>query len=239
MSEWKMKRFWTDTAVAEAEGGFTVHLDGRAIKTPGKSSLIVPTRAMAEAMATEWEAQDGAVRPETMPVTKSANSAIDKVSVQREEVADMLAGYADTDLLCYRAQSPTELQALQAQAWDPLLDWCAQNYLAPLTPVQGVMYHAQPAASLAVLRARVHQMDVFALTGFHELVTLPGSFVLGLAVFDGHLSAGEAWDISRVDEAYQTAQWGRDDEAEAAAEAKRAGVRHGERFCALARGQGQ
>lgn len=233
MSDWKMKRFWKDTSVAEAPDGYTVLLDGRAIKTPGKTALIVPTRAMAEAMAAEWDAQEGGVQPDTMPVTKSANSALDKVIPQFGEVADMLANYADTDLLCYRAGTPQELVSRQEAAWDPILDWCAKTYDAPLHRVQGVMYLAQPKASLETLRARVHGMSAFELTGFHELVTLPGSLVLGLAVMDGKISAGQAWDISRIDEAYQAEQWGEDAEAEDMANAKRGGLLHGWRFCQL------
>ncbi|MEM9580031.1 MAG: ATP12 family protein [Pseudomonadota bacterium] len=235
MSEWKMKRFWTETTVAETDAGFTVHLDGRAIRTPGKSRLNVPTRALAEAMCAEWEAQDGEVRPESMPVTKAANSAIDKVTPQFAEVADMLAGYGETDLLCYRAAKPDALQRRQAEAWDPLLDWCRDSYDAPLLQIEGVMYQPQPQASLQRLRARVHQLDAFALTGFHELVTLPGSLVLGLAVYDGHISAEDAWDISRIDERFQQEQWGVDEDAEAAAEAKKAGLLAGWRFCQMVR----
>ena len=233
MSEWKMKRFWTKAEVAQAGAGFCVQLDGRSIKTPGKADLIVPTRALAEAMAGEWAAQDGEVRPETMPVTKSANSAIDKVTVQHGEVAQMLAGYAETDLVCYRASHPEALRARQGEAWDPLLAWCSAAYGAPLDPVTGVMFAPQRPESLAAIGARIHGLDAFALTGMHELITLTGSAVLGLAIFDGHLSATAAWDLSRIDETWQAEQWGEDDEANQMAEAKKQGLLHGARFCEL------
>ena len=106
MSDWKPKRFWKNATVVAVDGGHTVHLDGRPVKTPSKAGLIVPTAAMAAAMAAEWDAQVELVDPRTMPVTRCANSAIDKVRVQHADVAAMLAEYGDSDLLCYRAADP-------------------------------------------------------------------------------------------------------------------------------------
>lgn len=226
MSEWKAKRFWTKTEAAEVAGGFTVHLDGRPIKTPGKSPLVLPTRAMAQAMAAEWEAQEGQIDPLSMPVTRSANSAVDKVVPQRMAVAEMLAEYGETDLLCYRAESPLELITRQSQGWDPVLTWCAETFSAQMTPVSGVMYAPQPETSLEALRAQVRFMDAFSLTGFHDLVTLPGSFVLGLAAIHGYATPEELWELSRLDERYQQEQWGTDEEAEEAAQLKQAAFVH-------------
>lgn len=239
MSDWSMKRFWDKAEVAESEDGFTVHLDGRSIKTPGKSALIVPTRVMAEAMAQEWAAQIKEVDPATMPVTKSANSAVDKVTPQFDAVADMLAQYAGTDLLCYRAAQPVELQQEQAQHWDPLLEWCAQTFKAPLTPVSGVMYAPQPEASLAKLRALLDDMTAFELTAVHDLVTLPGSFVIGMAALRGWATPEALWELSRVDERYQQRQWGTDEEAEKAAGLKRDAFKHAFAFYQMAQGDAQ
>ena len=153
MSEWKMKRFWKVAAAVEVEGGFTVHLDGRAIKTPGKASLIVPTLVMAERWRWNGMRRSRELTPRQMPVTKSANSAVDKVTPQFDAVADMLGEYAGTDLLCYRASQPAELVRGKRAAWDPLLAWCARVFAAPLTPVSGVMFAPQPESSLHILRA--------------------------------------------------------------------------------------
>lgn len=213
MSDWKPKRFWKTSAVVEAAGGFTVHLDGRAVKTPAKAALVVPTRAFAERIAAEWEAQDKTVDPNTMPLTRLANAAIDKVTVQFDEVAAMLAEYGVSDLICYRAADPAELVARQAEAWDPLLDWAAVHLNAPLMPVQGVMFQPQPQASLDALGALVRQMSEFELAAFHDLVGMSGSLILSFAVVRGRLSAPEAWEISRVDETWQEEQWGTDEEA--------------------------
>ncbi len=235
MSDWKMKRFWTETTVAQTDTGWRVLLDGRSVKTPGKSDLVVPTRAMAEAMREEWDAQDGEIDPETMPVTKAANSAIDKVTVQFSEVADMLADYAGTDLLCYRAATPIDLKDRQSLQWDPLLDWCAERYDARLIPVEGVMFSPQDDAALARLKAEIHAMSPWRLTGVHELITITGSLVLGLAILEGRLTADAAWDLSRLDELFQQEDWGVDEDAEELAAHKLKALKTGLRFCELLR----
>lgn len=230
MSGWSAKRFWTETRVEAVDGGFTVRLDGRAVKTPAKTPLIVPTLAMAERIAAEWQAQQGTVDPRTMPWTRSANAALDKVGTRFAEVASLLAAYGDTDLLCYRADGPAELVLRQARAWDPLLAWSATALDAPLTATAGVMHVAQPPDSLARLTARIGQMTAFQLTGFHDLVMISGSLVLALAVTDRRLSVEEAWRLSRLDEHWQAGVWGRDEEAEALEAARHEGFLHAERF---------
>lgn len=230
MSDWRPKRFWTSGAVVRDGEGFNVELDGRRVKTPAKAPLILPTRAMAEAVVAEWDAQEKEVDPTTMPFTRSANAAIDKVRHQRAEVADMLADYGDSDLLCYRATHPQALQQRQADQWDPVLDWAAEVLDARLTPVLGVVHQPQPANAVATLRQRVHAMDAFQLAAFHDLVSLSGSLVLGFAAAQNWRDADEIWAISRLDETWQTEQWGHDDEASAAAETKRAAFLHAKRF---------
>ena len=230
MSGWSAKRFWTETRVEAVDGGFTVRLDGRAVKTPAKTLLVVPTLAMAERIAAEWDAQQGKVDPRTMPWTRSANAALDKVAARFAEVAALLAAYGDTDLLCYRADGPAELAARQTKGWDPLLAWSATALDAPLTATVGVMPVGQPPDSLARLTARIGQMTAFQLTGFHDLVVISGSLVLALAVTDRRLSAEEAWRLSRLDEHWQAEVWGRDDEADALEAARHEGFLHAERF---------
>lgn len=214
MSEWKAKRFWKTAKVAETEQGFTVHLDGRPVKTPAKAPLVVPTRAMADAIAQEWDAQDGDIAPYTMPVTRAANAAIDKVTHQHAEVAQMIAGYGDTDLICYRADSPAELVARQAEAWDPLLDWAADILDARLKPVTGIMYSPQDPKALAALAQRVHQMDAYSLTAFHDLVGMSGSLIIGFAALHDLHDIQALWRLSRIDEIWQAELWGVDEEAQ-------------------------
>ncbi|WP_209509894.1 MULTISPECIES: ATP12 family protein [unclassified Ruegeria] len=230
MSDWKPKRFWKDSAVVEADGGFAVELDGRCVKTPAKKGLILPTRSMAEAVAVEWDAQEKEVDPATMPFTRSANAAIDKVRVQHAEVADMLADYGDSDLLCYRATHPQELQNRQRDEWDPALDWAESTLSVRLVPVAGVLHQPQARPALETLRARVHALNAFQLAAFHDLVSLSGSLILGFAAALDWRNPDEIWRISRLDEIWQIEQWGHDDEAHEVAEVKRAAFLHAKRF---------
>ncbi|KIC11667.1 ATPase [Leisingera sp. ANG-M1] len=230
MSGWAQKRFWKEVSVAGTEGGFAVELDGRRVKTPAKAPLVVPTREMAEAIAAEWKAQTESVDPGTMPCTRSANAAIDKVTHQHSEVADMLAEYGDSDLLCYRADTPAELTLRQAQEWDPALDWAAEALGARLQPRAGVLHQPQEPQALETLRAKVHAMTPFQLAAFHDLVGISGSLVLGFAAAQSWRGADEIWQLSRLDERWQEEQWGEDEEAQAAAEVKRQEFLHAKRF---------
>lgn len=233
MSAWSTRRFWTAASAVPVEGGFAVHLDGRPVRTPLKAPLILPTLGLAQAVAAEWQAQEGTVKPETMPFTRTANSAIDKVAVQQDEVAAMLAAYGGSDLLCYRAEGPPELIARQAAAWDPILDWAAATLDAPLVATYGVMHVEQPVESLAALQTCVSQMTAFQLSAFHDLVAISGSLVLALAVTRGRLGAEEAWTLSRVDEDWQISLWGEDEEAAEIAALKREAFLQADRFYGL------
>lgn len=234
MSEWALKRFWKAAEVALEADGYTVTLDGRGIRTPAKARLVVPTEALAQAIAAEWQAQDAKVNPATMPFTRMTNSALDKVAPQHAEVAGMLADYGDSDLLCYRAQAPEALVERQRAAWDPLLDWAEEVYGARLAPVAGVMHRPQDADAVARLSREVHAQTAFQLAAFHDLVSMSGSLVIGLAVVRGARSAEEAWTLSRIDEHWQQEQWGADEEASEIAGAKRGEFIHAAVFHALA-----
>lgn len=235
MSAWKAKRFWKEAAVVKAADGFAVELDGRSVKTPAKRALTVPTHAMAEAIALEWDAQEGDINPNTMPVTKTANAAIDKVAIQHAEVADMLAAYGDADLLCYRADSPEELVARQAQLWDPMLDWAEQTLGVRLETRTGIMHAPQASDQLAKLSQQTHALTAFELAAFHDLVSLSGSLILGFAASKNAGEIDSLWDISRLDEIWQTEQWGKDEDAEALSAIKRESFLHAARMFTLCR----
>lgn len=230
MSDWKPKRFWKTTAVTEAETGYTVQLDGRPVRTPAKAALIMPSRQLAELVAAEWDAQEDQVDPGTMPATRGANAAIDKVVPQHAEVADMLAEYGDSDLLCYRADAPVELVDQQAAAWDPLLDWAADTYGARLEPRTGVIHAPQDPEALARLRREVHALDAFQLAAFSDLVSLSGSLVIGFAATRDAQPIEQLWDHSRLDEIWQARLWGADEEAEAHAALKKTSFLNAKRF---------
>lgn len=226
MSDWKVKRFWKEAAVDEVDGGFEVKLDGRSVKTPAKRALVLPTRGFADVVAAEWDAQEEEIKPHLMPATKTANAAIDKVAVQHAEVAEMLAAYGDSDLLCYRAESPDALVALQAAQWDPMLDWAETTLGARLQARAGVMHVPQEVRALEVLRENTHALSAFELAAFHDLVSLSGSLVLGFAAARGAHPIESLWDLSRLDEIWQAEQWGKDDEAEEMAKIKKASFLH-------------
>lgn len=230
MSGWKSKRFWKEAVPEACEGGFTVRLDARPVRTPLKAALILPTLEMAKAIATEWDAQIGLVKPDTMPVTRAANSAIDKIVPQFDEVADLLAAYGASDLICYRATEPQALVARQAAAWDPILAWAAEALHAPLIATAGVMHIDQAPISIERLRAQVFALDPFRLAGLHDLVAISGSLVVALAVAHRKFSPQDAWTLSRIDETWQQELWGQDEEAAEYAAYRKAAFLAADRF---------
>lgn len=230
MADFEAKRFWKETTVSEVEGGFTVLLDGRNVRTPAKALLVVPTHSLATNIRDEWDAQEGKIDPSNMPFTRGANAAIDKVHIQHAEVANMLADYGDSDLVCYRATSPRELVALQANAWDPIIEWIFQTFGVRLETRPGVMPVPQDPATLELLRARVHSLTAFELSAFHDLVALSGSLALAFAATESLHPPHTIWDMSRIDETYQIAQWGEDDEATEVSEIKRKSFVHAYNF---------
>ncbi len=230
MSEWAPKRFWKEVSVETDGEGFAVKLDQRPVRTPAKRALSVPSQAMAARIAAEWEAQDEVIDPKAMPWTRSANAAIDKVAAQRDEVIGYLGGYADTDLLLYRAEGPEGLIARQREGWDPVLDWIAETYAVRLTLAEGVMPISQSPEAVARLTAEMQPMTDFQITGFHDLVTLTGSFALGLAAAKKQDTADALWSLSVIDETWQAEQWGEDDEAKEVAALKKAAFLHASDF---------
>lgn len=230
MSGWVKKRFWRDAEVTACEGGFTVTLDGRSLKTPAKAALVVPTAALAELIAEEWRAQGDVIDPEAMPATRAANSAIDKVRGQKAEVTEIITAYGDSDLICYRAESPDALVAREAQSWDPLVDWCAHRYTVRPIIRTGVIHGPQPKLLLTNLEADVARLSSFELTAFHDLVAMSGSLIIALALLDCFASPEALWDASRVDEDWQIEQWGADEEAEKLTAGRKAAFLQAARF---------
>ncbi|MAL79810.1 MAG: ATPase [Sneathiella sp.] len=208
-----MKRFYKEVTAEERDGGFCVLLDGRMIKTPAKAGLHLPTRALAEAIAAEWDAQGAELVPASMPLMQAAATVIDRVTTQREKVIDDIAAYGGSDLVCYRATHPEGLVARQRAAWDPMLDWLKNRHGVTLHVAEGVMHIPQPPQSLSALRAVVAAQGDMALAPLYNMTSLCGSLVIALAVLDGHLSADQAFEISELDETHVMEHWGADAEA--------------------------
>lgn len=232
---WTAKRFYRTATVIAADDGFAIGLDGRPVRTPAGASLRLPTAALAQAVAEEWLAQKDAVRPHSMPLTRLAATATDRVGPRRAEVIEHLIAYASTDLLCYRAEEPLELAARQERRWGPLLEWAAERWGAALTVTAGVVPVAQPESALQALRAAVESLNDLELTALASAVQASGSLVVGLALTAGRLDADTAFEVSHLDEIYQVERWGEDAEAAERRRRLRDDLRAAAAFLTLAR----
>lgn len=208
-----MKRFYEKAEAYPVDAGYTVMLDGRGIKTPGKAEVIVPTLALAQAMAAEWSGQGDEIDRETLALGGLAGAAIDNIQPRLAEAAAEISAYGGHDLLCYRADRPRALVLRQAEKWQPLLDWAAGALKAPLNVTDGIVHVGQPRGSLKALGGSVSSLDAYALSGLNRLVRLTGSLILGLAVLKQHIDADAAYEACQLDEHWQAEQWGTDDEA--------------------------
>ena len=206
-----MKRFYKTVSVAPRDGGFAVLLDGRPVKTPAQNGLVLPTEKLAMAIAAEWQGQGDEIIAPSMPLLRLANTVIDGVAANRDEVIGAILRFGENDLLCYRAEQP--LAARQKAGWDPLLDWAAEKHGAKMRVATGLTHLDQPPEALAALRRALQKLDAFALGGLHVIASITGSAVLALAVAEGFVSAAQAFELSRIDESYQAEKWGEDAEA--------------------------
>ena len=207
-----MKRFWRDATVAGRDDGFGILLDGRPAWTPARHLLTLSNRARADAVAAEWRDQPEEVDPRSMPLTRLATTVLDLMPARRGDAIEEVAGFAATDLLCYRAAEPADLVERQQAAWQPWLDWALRQHDSPLHVTDTVTAIEQPAASLRSLRAAVERLDDWRLVGLHAATTLTGSIVLGLALENGDLPADAAFELACVDELYEIGRWGEEEE---------------------------
>ena len=230
-----MKRVYRSAATLPAEAGFGVALDGRRAKTPGRRDLVLPTERLARAIAEEWNAQEAEIRPAEMPLCRLANTAIDRVPTQRGKIVADIANYAGTDLVCYRAAGPPALAARQHAVWQPLLDWAAAHFDAPLEVATGVVPRLQPPQSLRSFALAVEERDDFALAALASATAACGSLVIALALFEGRLDADAAFAASQLDESYEIEKWGEDSDAAARRRVLAAEIAAAARFHALSR----
>ncbi|OAN66933.1 ATP12 family chaperone protein [Sphingomonas sp. TDK1] len=224
-----MKRFWKTVAIVD--GG--IELDGRPVRTPARTALALPTPQLAEAVAEEWRGVGEELDPRAMPLTGLANAAIDQIAPNPAPFAADLARYGESDLLCYRAELPEPLVERQAEQWDPLLDWARARYDVHFETTAGIMHRPQPAATIARLNEVVAALDPFRLAALNPLVTISGSLVAALALLEGAADRDTVWRAVQLDEDWQAEQWGEDELATRAREARRADFEAGARFLAL------
>lgn len=208
------KRFYLKAEMVEEEGRLALRLDGRAARTPARRSLAVTVRALAEAIAAEWSAQQDVIDPTSMPATRLANTALDGVAERMEDVRDSVRAYVGTDLLYYRAADPEGLVRRQREAWDPILAWAEKRFAVRFILAEGVIHVAQPETTLAAVGAALSEFDdPIRLAGLQMATTLTGSALIALALAEGAVDPEAAWAAGHVDEDWNISQWGADEEA--------------------------
>lgn len=207
------RRFYKDVTVGAVDSGHVIRLDGKDLRSPAKHALLLPAKALADAIAAEWQVQGEKIQPHTMPLMQLAATAVDRVVPARDAIIADIAGYAGTDLVCYRAEDPPALVQRQAQAWDPLIDWLRRRYDVSLQVTAGIVAVKQPPATLAVLTRTIAAYPDFALAALASLVSASGSLVVALALAEGEITPEQAAHAAQVDELHQAERWGEDAEA--------------------------
>ena len=208
-----MKRFWSDAAVSAAGGGWQVLLDARPVKTQAGSAQVVPTAALAAALAAEWAAQGPTVNPDSLPLRDLADLAIDVIAADRAGTIAALLRYAETDTLCYRAEPEEPLHARQLELWEPLLLAAEARWQVQFTRISGVIHRPQSAASLAQLERALAAYDHFTLAALTTLSALAASLAIALAALEPGADPDMLWDAANLEEDWQAALWGSDAEA--------------------------
>jgi chaperone required for assembly of F1-ATPase len=235
-----VKRFWETADIEPVPGGYAILLDGKPMRLPGGEVLCVEAERLARAIAEEWQRAGGGKGGEMSfadtPLTRLAGTAQQRIAPDPAPTVDAIARYAESDLLCYRAEAPQELVRRQARLWQPWLDWAALAYDAPLRTSTGVAYVQQHRSSIAALRKAVAALDVPALAALGIAVPALGSVVLGLALAEGRLDAATAHALGSLDELFQAEAWGEDTEAAARRRAIAADIDLAARFLQLTRG---
>ena len=234
-----MKRFWDTVTVEPADAGYSILLDSKAMHLPSGAVLRVDAESLARAIVEEWQTAGGGKGGEMSfadtPLTRLAGTVQQRIAPDPAPTIDAIARYAESDLLCYRAETPEELVARQTHAWQPWLDWAALAYDAPLRVASGIAYVKQHRGSVAALRHAVAALDIAALAALGVAVPALGSLVLGLAMAEGRLDATTAHELGALDELFQAEAWGEDAEAAVRRAAIAADVTLAARFLQLTR----
>ena len=220
-------------AVWAREDGYGVRLDGKPLHTSGRLPLVVPSQQLAAAIGAEWSAQSGAIRPDTMPMMQLAATALDRIAPQRAQVVDALVKYAETDLLCHRADGPHVLVERQARIWQPLLDWAALRFDAALQVQTGIMPKPQPDGAMRAIRTAVDGHDDLRLTVLQFACGGLGSVVLALALVDRRIGPEAAFEAAELDASFQIEKWGEDEEAARRRASLRSDIGNARRFLDL------
>ena len=229
------RRFYNSASVAPVENGWGILLDGRPLRSPAKRPFVLPTEALAGAIAEEWAAQGEQVVPYSMPLMQYAATAVDRLADDRAGLIEEIAGYGRSDLVCYRADEPSSLVHRQEQVWQPLIAWAAERYDIALNVTAGIVAVEQPPHTLATFRRVLAACDLFALTALAAATSTAGSLVIALALAEDRIGPEEAAEAALLDELFQAEKWGSDPEAERRRTAIRADLAAAKRFHTLSR----
>ncbi|TQL16927.1 chaperone required for assembly of F1-ATPase [Zymomonas mobilis] len=229
----KRKRFYKEVAVENAETGFIVKLDNRQIMTPARNPLILPTRALAEAIAEEWSKQTKEIDPESMPITGYANAAVDLVPDRYDDFVAGIRQFAESDVTCYRAESPQSLVNLEIELWEPLLEWAEKRFDIHFHRVAGIIHKKQPELTLERIGTAVSDFNNFEIVALTQLSTISGSLVIPLAILADEITPEKAFDAAHIDEIWQAEQWGQDEVAANALKRRRRDFLAAARFFSL------
>lgn len=208
------KRFWETTSVTMTDDGWVITLDGRAIKTPAGQTVALSSQKLAEKVGEEWKAQEDKINPVTMPYFRYVVTAIDRVTPQRSDIISQLVRFSANDMLCYRDPVQLELAAEQHRRWNPMLEWAASQHGIKLETGAGVMPIKQADDTLKTAEGLLTDKDDFRLAGLYNLISLSGSFIIGVAIEQGRVAAEEGFDLAFLDELWQAQKWGSDTEAD-------------------------
>ena len=207
------QKFYKKSSVESADGSFSILLDGRSVKTPAGNTLAIASERLAREIAREWAAQQDTIEPHTMPLTAMACTMLDRIIPKQAAIKSQLLRFAETDLLCYRAQEPFDLTVRQHAVWQPLIDWAAETYHAPMAVTQGILPISQPQSTLKSLSSAMDRLQDGELAGLSSITAIAGSLIIGLAVIAGRINAEEAFTIVQLDEDFQNERWGTVEEA--------------------------
>ncbi len=196
--------------VVAEKGGFAVYRNGRYLMSPAGAPYVTASRALAEAIAAEWDGQGEIVVPSAMPMTQLAATSLDIVRKDRGRTRSGLLAYVDSELLCQRADRPDALVVRQEEVWRPFLTWCRERTGAVFEVGCGVMPARQKPEVSRVLGEVLDGMDDFRLAGVSVAADSAGSLVLGLALSEGAFTAAEVFKACELDVIHQTAAWGED-----------------------------
>ena len=228
-------RFYKDVSVGSADGLHLILLDGKSVKTPNGATLALPSKALAHAIAEEWRAQEKTIKPQSLLLTKLANTAIDRVASNPAGACEQLLAVAKGDVVSYRAESPADLVERQALTWDPLLSWVRQRFGVSLRTAKGLSVIEQEPVSVRALTETLEGHDAFVLAGLYSAAALLGSLVIALALLEGELSPENAFAAANLEKIYQAERWGWDPQETARADAERAELNQISRFLDLLR----